>query len=419
MSNYFTQLFYLKGKHFNKYVKVPIYLRLTVNGKRSELSISRKVDPEKWNAKAGRMRGSGMEAVQLNQYLDMVRAKVNKIQFQLVEEGQPFTALDIKNIFRGKENELKMLLVVFDEHNRQMKKLVDKEFAIGTWKRYFTTRNHIAEFIRNEYNREDLPIKDIDLKFITQFEYFMKSRKDCNHNSTLKYINNFKKIVRMAVANDWIARDPFYNYKAKFKWVDREFLSKEELRRLVDLEINWPRIDMVRDMFVFCCYTGLAYIDVKKLTPDNLVTNVDGNLWIEAKRTKTDAKFSIPLLPTAFTIIEKYVDHPRVVNGECVLPVLSNQKANAYLKEIADLCGITKNMTTHLARHTFATTVTLSNGVPIETVGKMLGHKNLRTTQHYAKIINKKVEYDMAVLKEKLALNKNQQTIKILGNNFA
>lgn len=332
MSYSFTQLFYLKGKHFEKDVKVPIYLRLTVNGKRSELSISRKVDPEKWSARTGRMRGSGMEAITLNQYLDAVRSKLNRIHNQLIEEDKPFTALDIKNIYQGKDREVKMLLEVFDEHNRQMKKLVDKEFAIGTWKRYFTTRNHVAEFIRSEYKREDFPIQDVDLKFITRFEYFMKSVKNCNHNSALKYINNFKKIIRMGVANGWIERDPFYNYKVKFKWVDREFLSAEELQNLVNLEINWLRIDMVRDMFVFCCYTGLAYIDVKKLNQDNLVKNIDGNLWIEAKRTKTNAKFSIPLLPTALTILEKYEEHPKVVNGECVLPVLSNQKANSLSK---------------------------------------------------------------------------------------
>ncbi|WP_350293528.1 site-specific integrase [uncultured Croceitalea sp.] len=403
MNTSFAQLFYIKRRNLKKQAKVSIYLRLTVNGKRSELSISRKVDPEKWNAKTGKMRGSGIEAVQLNQYLDMIRAKVNRIQFQLVEEGNPFTAVDIKNIYQGKDREVKMLLEVFDEHNRQMKKLVDKEFAIGTWKRYFTTRNHIAEFIHHEYKRGDFPIQDVDLKFITRFDYFMKSVKNCNHNSSLKYINNFKKIVRLGVANGWIARDPFYNFKAKFKWIDREFLSNDELESLINLEIRWPRIDIVRDMFVFCCYTGLAYIDVQKLNQDNLVKNIDGNLWIEAKRTKTNAKFSIPLLPTALGIIEKYKGHPKVINGECILPVLSNQKSNAYLKEIADLCGIKKNLTTHLARHTFATSVTLSNGVPIETVGKMLGHKNLRTTQHYAKIINKKVSDDMAVLKDKLA----------------
>lgn len=350
-----------------------------------------------------KLKGKGVEAEELNQFMTTIRYKINRIQHQLIEEGNPFTAVDIKNIYQGKDREVKMLLEVFDEHNRQMKKLVDKEFAIGTWKRYFTTRNHIAEFIQHDYKRADLPVRSVDLKFITRFDYFMKSIKNCNHNSALKYINNFKKIVRLSVANGWIDNDPFYNFKAKFKWVDREFLSAEELQRLVDLEIKWPRIAMVRDMFVFCCYTGLAYIDVKKLNPDNLVMNIDGELWIEAKRTKTNAKFSIPLLPTALAVLEKYKDHPKVLDGECVLPVLSNQKANAYLKEIGDLCGIKKNLTTHLARHTFATTVTLSNGVPIETVGKMLGHKDLRTTQHYAQIINKKVSDDMSVLKEKLS----------------
>ena len=230
MNTSFSQLFYIKRRHLEKRVKVPIYLRLTVNGKRTELSISKRIDPEKWNAKTGRMKGSGMEAGALNQYLDTIRNKVNKVHQRLVEEDKPFTALDMKNLFQDKDKEVKMVLNVFDEHNRQMKKLVDKEFAIDTWKRYFTTRNHIAEFVQYEYKREDLPIQDVDLKFITSFEYFMKSVKNCNHNSALKYINNFKKIIRMAVANGWIERDPFYNYKVKFKWVDREFLSAEELQ---------------------------------------------------------------------------------------------------------------------------------------------------------------------------------------------
>ncbi|WP_190809533.1 site-specific integrase [Flagellimonas sp. S3867] len=414
MVNTFSTLFYIKNERRDKYGKAGLYLRITVDGRRSSISLHRKIDPSKWDSRMNKLKGKGVEAEELNRFMTTIRHKINRIQHELIEEGKPFTALDVKNIYLGKDKEVKMLLVVFDEHNRQMKKLVDKEFAIGTWKRYFTTRNHIAEFIRHEYKREDLPVKDVDLKFITRFEYFMKSIKDCNHNSALKYVNNFKKIIRMAVANGWLTKDPFYNYKVKFKWVNREFLSSEELQNLVDLEIKWPRIDIVRDMFVFCCYTGLAYVDVQKLNQDNLVKNIDGNLWIEAKRTKTDAKFSIPLLPTALAIIEKYQNHPKVVNGECILPVLSNQKSNAYLKEIADLCGIKKNLTTHLARHTFATTVTLSNGVPIETVGKMLGHKNLRATQHYAKIVNKKVGDDMAILKEKLAgMENNKQTREV------
>ncbi len=403
MSHSFSQLFYLKGKHFEKDVKVPTYLRLTVNGQRSELSISRKVDPEKWSARTGKMRGSNLEANELNSYLDAVRNKINKIHARLVDEGRPFNSSDIKNLYVGKGEKIKMLVQLFDEHNQQMEKLVGVEFALGTWKRYHTTKNHIVEFLNTEYRKTDIPVRDVNLKFIKGFEYFLKVTKACNHNSSLKYVNNFKKIIRMAVANDWISKDPFYNYKVQFKIVEREFLSTEELETLVKKEIEGHRLNIVRDMFVFCCYTGLSYIDVQKLNEDNIVRHIDGNLWIQAERTKTKSKLGIPLLPTAIAILEKYENHPKVVNGECVLPVLSNQKSNAYLKEIADLCGIRKNLTTHLARHTFATTVTLSNGVPIETVGKMLGHKNLRTTQHYAKIISKKVEYDMGVLKERLA----------------
>ncbi len=402
MGHSFSQLFYLKGKHFEKDVKVPIYLRLTVNGRRSELSISRKVDPQKWNARTGKMRGTNAEAVQLNTYLDTVRSKVNKIHNRLIEEDVPFTSLDVKDLFLGKDKKYKMLLELFEEHNQQMEKLVGVEFALGTWKRYHTTKSHVAEFVKSEYGRNDIPVKDVDLKFIKGLEYFLKVTKACNHNSALKYVNNFKKIIRIAVANDWIAKDPFYNYKVQFKTVEREFLSKEELQRLIDKEIDGERLGIVRDMFVLCCFTGLAYVDIQTLRPDEIYQNEEGGYYIKSKRSKTDTGFMIPLLPTAVAIIEKYKEHPKVVNKNCVIPVLSNQKSNAYLKEIADRCNIKKNLTTHLARHTFATTVTLSNGVPIETVGKMLGHKNLRATQHYAKIIDQKVEEDMALLKEKL-----------------
>ncbi|NKI27306.1 site-specific integrase [Arenibacter sp. 6A1] len=403
MGHSFSQLFYLKGKHFQKDVKVPIYLRFTVNGQRSELSISRKVDPEKWSPRSGKMEGNNLEANELNSYLDAIRNKINKIHARLVDENKPFTSGDIKNLYIGKGEKPKMLIHLFDEHNQQMKKLVGIEFALGTYKRYHTSRNHVAEFIKSEYGRTDIPLRDVNLKFIKGLEYFLKVTKECNHNSALKYVNNFKKIIRMAVANEWISKDPFYNYKVKFKTVEREFLSKEELQRLKDKEIEGERLGVVRDMFVLCCYTGLAYIDVQTLTPDEIYQNKNGSYYIKSKRSKTDTNFTIPLLPTALAIIEKYKDHPKVIHKNCVIPVLSNQKSNAYLKEIADRCDIKKNLTTHLARHTFATTVTLTNGVPIETVGKMLGHKNLRTTQHYAKIIDSKVEEDMAILKEKLA----------------
>ncbi len=412
MNTSFTQLFFLKSRKTDKGLKVPIYLRLTVNGKRAGLSISRKVDPERWDSRTNKMRGTSSEARELNIYLDKVRSRVNKMHEKLMEANQPFTALDLKNLYLGKKEKPKMLLEVFDEHNKQMEKLIGIEFALGTYKRYFTTRNHIYEYVKEAYGKEDIPVRDVNLKFIRGFEYFLKEKKACYHNSSLKYVNNFKKIIRIAVGNEWITKDPFYNYKIKFKTVEREFLSKEELDSLAEREIHWDRLAVVRDMFVFCCYTGLAYVDIQKLNADNIVTDIDGNLCIQAKRTKTKTKLVIPLLPPAVAILERYQEHPKVLNGECVLPVLSNQKSNAYLKEIALLCGIKKNLTTHLARHTFATTVTLTNGVPLETVGKMLGHKNLRTTQHYAKIVDRKVNEDMKALQEKMVADKKKENTK-------
>ena len=308
MNHSFSQLFYLKGKHFEKDVKVPIYLRLTVNGQRNELSISRKIEPEKWNARTGKMRGTSLETNELNSYLDVVRHKINKIHGRLVDEGRPFNSSEIKNLYLGKGEKIKMLVQLFEEHNLQMEKLVGVEFALGTWKRYHTTKKHVKEFLRTEYRKDDVPVRDVNLRFIKGFEYFLKITKACNHNSALKYVNNFKKIIRMAVANDWISKDPFYNYKVQFKVVEREFLSKEELQDLKDKEIIGDRLNVVRDMFVFCCYTGLSYVDVQKLNRDNIVRHIDDSLWIQAERTKTKSKLGIPLLLTAEAILDKYKD---------------------------------------------------------------------------------------------------------------
>ena len=400
--NSFAILFYLKDKRLDKNGNAGLYLRITVNGQRTVISLHRKIDPSKWDSRMNKLKGKGVEAEELNRFMATIRHKINKIHHHLIEEGEPFTVHDVKDKYLGKDKKYKMLLELFDEHNQQMEKLIGIEFALATYKRYHTTRSHVSEYINTEYRKNDVPVRNVDLKFIKGFEYFLKVTKACNHNTALKYVNNFKKIVRIAVANDWIAKDPFYNYKVQFKTVEREFLNKEELQRLMNKEIEGERLNVVRDMFILCCFTGLAYIDIQTLRPDEIYTNEEGGFYIKSKRSKTDTGFTIPLLPTAMAIIEKYKDHPKVVNRNCVIPVLSNQKSNAYLKEIADRCDIKKNLTTHLARHTFATTVTLTNGVPIETVGKMLGHKNLRTTQHYAKIIDSKVEEDMKVLKEKL-----------------
>ncbi len=411
MQNTFSILFYRRGNDVNKSGKAPIYARITVNGKRSEFSIKRKVLLSKWNSDAGKMRGTKAEARNLNRYIDTIRSKIYKIQDQLFANEELISAVKIKNIYNGKTVKHKMLLKIFQNHNSQVDKLVGKDFAPGTAERYRTAKKHVEDFIKLEYGHDDIPVKGVDHKFITGLEYYLKTVRNCSHNTAIKYITNFKKIVRIAYANDWIDKDPFFNWKSKLKIVDREFLTKEEIEMMLEKELHTPRLEQVRDIFIFCCFTGLSYADVKKLTKNNLVKGIDGEMWIKTFRTKTDTPSNIPLLPTAMEIIGKYRNHNDVIDKEVLLPVLSNQKSNAYLKEIADLSGITKNLTTHLARHTFATTITLSNGVPIESVSKMLGHKSLRTTQHYAKILDRKVSEDMAILKSKLGLSSEKNKI--------
>lgn len=239
-------------------------------------------------------------------------------------------------------------------------------------------------------------------KFITDYEFYLKSIQKLQHNSAMGNIKKLKKIVRQCVANDWLEKDPFKSYKITTRETHRNFLLKEELELLLKKDLQVQRLDQVRDIFLFSCYTGLAYSDVMKLSRKDISIGIDGEQWIFTTRIKTDTGSRIPLLPIPRLIIEKYSKLPYIVNSGIILPKLSNQRLNSYLKEIASLCGFNKDLTFHCARHTFATTVTLNNGVPIETVGKMLGHKNLRTTQIYAKILDSKVSNDMGLLKQKL-----------------
>jgi integrase len=254
-----------------------------------------------------------------------------------------------------------------------------------------------------KYNTTDIDIKKIDHEFITDYDFYLRTVRNCNSNSAVKYIKNFGKIIRICIANGWLDKNPFVNYKPKVKEVERIFLSEEELSIVSKKELKTRRLNQVRDIFLFSCYTGLAYADVQKLTKSEIAIGIDGGKWIYTHRKKTDSASHIPILPVAQHILDKYADEPQCLNSGKLLPVLSNQKMNSYLKEIADVCGIEKEFTFHTARHTFATTVTLTNGVPIETVSKMLGHRNLKITQHYAKILDKKVSEDMSALRAKLS----------------
>lgn len=405
MDSHFGYTFFIRPIRSNPEFGA-IYLRISSNGERAACSLHRKVLKRDWDNNLCQVVTDDVESCVLNNYLTKVKADIIKIHQRFLFSEKPFSAQEIIDSYLGKdklkkaENQ-KMVLQIFQEHNDKVERLVGKDFAAGIAERYRTAKKHLASYIKKEYKRDDLPVKKVDFKFISGFEYYLKTERKCAHNSAVKYVVNFKKIIRIAYINRWIKIDPFLNWKGKLKTVDREFLNQEEIQSIINKNIKNERLSLVRDIFIFACYTGLAYADVKKLTNDNLLKGIDGGMWIKSNRTKTKSKTNIPLLPTAELILEKYSNN----DSEFLLPILSNQKMNAYLKEIADLCSINKNLTFHLARHTFATTITLSNGVPIESVSKMLGHKNLRATQHYAKILDRKVSDDMAVLKKKLFSN--------------
>ncbi|MEP6262893.1 MAG: site-specific integrase [Gillisia sp.] len=403
----FFHLFFIR-RNKNNLEQAAIYLRVTYEGKRAEISANQKIANHLWNPNTGRAIGNSGDAQRVNRHLNKVESKIHQCYQSLVDKNQHFTAKQILDLYSGKKEKHKMLLEIFQEHNDKVNRLIGQDFAEGTAERYRTAKMHVENYIKKEYKTQDIPVDQVNHKFISGFEYYLKTERKCAHNSAIKYVTNFKKIIRIAYANEWIKRDPFVNWKGTLKIVDREFLNQEEIQKMVEKEITNERLDLVKDIFIFCCYTGLAYADVKKLSSDDIVIGIDGNKWIKTNRTKTKTRSSIPILPTAEDILEKYSTHPQF-NVKRLLPVLSNQKMNAYLKEIADICEIPKNLTFHLARHTFATTVTLSNGVPIESVSKMLGHKNLQTTQHYAKILDRKVSDDMAALRERLKLNKSKK----------
>ena len=401
MNKTFGLLFYLKKSKANASGKLPIYLRITIDGKRTEISTKRTIEIEKWSVEANKAIGRTEDVRELNAYLDSLISRVYQSHRDLIQDNKEVTAETLKNKFLGVEEKQVTLITLFKEHNKRVEKLIGKGYSTGTLDRYKTVFKHLQEFMKHNYNVSDICFNRINHKYITDFEFYLKSERNCGHNSAIKYIKNFKKIVRIAIASDLITKDPFLNYKVQLKVVKREFLSEEEIQTMLEKDLHTHRLEIVRDIFIFCCYTGLAYSDVKKLSKDSIVIGIDGEKWIKTNRTKTGTRSSIPLLPPALKILKKYENSPLSVSKGVLLPVLSNQKSNAYLKEVADLCGIKKNLTTHLARHTFATTVTLSNGVGIESVSKMLGHTSIKTTQHYAKILDRKVSDDMAILKQK------------------
>lgn len=402
-------LFYAKKSKATSLTKVPIYLRITVNGKRAEFSTGKTVVIDKWCSIQSRQKGSSEEARALNKYLDVLYSKILEIERNLILSRDYFDANDIKNILTGKDKVERFLIPIFEEHNNKIEKLLGKEYALATLKNFKTCLAHLKEFLWKFHKKSDINIQKLELSFLNDFDFFLRTKSNINNNSAVKHTKNLGKILKICYQNNWIEKDLVMFYKGRFQEVNVNFLTEEEINTIMNKEFSGKGLDLVRDMFIFSCYTGLAYIDIYNLKKEQLSIGIDKNLWIITNRQKTGNSSNIPLLPIAEEIIKKYENHPSVSNSGKLLPVYTNQKVNEYLKTIAENCGIHKKLTFHCARHTFATTVTLANNVSIESVSKMLGHKSIKTTQHYAKILDKKVSEDMKNLKN--VLNQRERSI--------
>lgn len=397
MRSTFSVLFFIRRDKKRSDGTCPIMCRITIDGVESRFNTKVYVKDSRWNVKANRISGNNTESRNLNARLDDIKASLYRI-YHDVQRFNIATPEIIKNEFLGLDESGETILNLFDKHNHDIASLVGISKSKATLQKYKVTRKHVSSFIKKKYRVQDIALKSINDMFVRDFEIYLLTHERVSHNTMGKFLQLLKKILILARNNGLIIHDPFANYKIQFKKVDRGYLTEEELNRLIERTMPVQRLEQVRDIFVFSCFTGLAYIDVKELTKKHLRTGFDGNTWIMTKRSKSNVNVNVPLMDIPKKIIQKYEE---TIVDEKVLPVLSNQKMNAYLKEIGDLCGIDKNLTFHLARHTFATTVTLLKGIPIETVSKMLGHTNIQTTQIYARITNEKISTDMRGLSAK------------------
>jgi site-specific recombinase XerD len=386
-----------------------IYMRITVAGVREAVNTGVYVQQQNWDKAKSRIKGTSPDVLAQNNLLSALRTKATNIYAESINQGLPITSQVIKAKLVNPGTKAEYLMRLFELHNEYVKRKVGIEVSKATHAKYETLRLKVKGYLRKSLGTGDIPLDKLNKGFLMGFELYLKADEHIGHNTAIKYIQFLKRVINYGIGMEWLKHDPFKAFKCTLQPVIRECLTQEEVDRIHIKELVSPRLGQVRDVFVFSCYTGLAYADVKKLRHGEITKGVDGQLWIQTYRAKTNTRVPIPLLPEALKLIDKYKPSSDD-SSRLVFPVLSNQKMNSYLKEIADVCGITKTLTFHIARHTFATTITLSNGVPIETVSKLLGHTNIKTTQIYSKVIDAKISADMSMLRTKLQSKKGNKS---------
>lgn len=384
--------------------KVPIYVRITLNGKRTEFSLNRNIQQEQWCKRTKRAHHKYPIAKWLNPHLEKVATELRTCYESFVNKQEYVTAQLIKTRYLGQEEEVSTLMGVLGYHREEeLQKL-----SPGTAKNYRATETYLKRFVKSKYKTDDVNLVQINYAFISQFENYLRTCRPIRtcqpltNNGIMKHMERFQKMMGLAYKFDWIGRNPFKRYRLKFDTQKAEFLELGELNAIAALEPNKPRLRLSKDLFVFASYTGLSYIEVKHIKKGNLVTGVDGSQWIATNRQKTKTPVKVPLLGRAEQILEKYRDFADSNGYGLLLPCLANPTLNRDLKDLAEMAGIEKHLTFHVARHTFATTITLTNGVPVETVSKLLGHTKLSTTKRYARVVEQKISHDIAALRKKM-----------------
>lgn len=391
-----------------------IFARIMIDRKRTEINTGQTVHADNWDPQKQSVVGSRDLMNRINPHLEEMRYKLKDCYHQLKLQGVFITGDSIKKIYQGETIPYSSLMALFEYHDKTTKETL----KYGTLKNYGSTEKYIRAFLQKKYKSKDIPLNHLNYEFITQFELFLRQTEPLQKSNTLtnngimKHMERLRKITTMGFKMDWLQKDPFIRYKLKFHRTEREFLIQSEIDTIAVEDLP-TKLGRARDIFLFSCYTGLAYIDLANLSADNIVMGIDGELWLRTSRQKTETKVNVPLLPPALALLEKYKTDKKLIAKNRVLPFMSNQKVNKYLKQISDTCSINKNMTFHLARHTFATTVTLNNGIPIESVSKMLGHTKLSTTQVYVHVLDKKISDDMKGLRNKFKVKDDVNTMAV------
>nr|WP_298995596.1 site-specific integrase [uncultured Polaribacter sp.] len=391
--NKLTILFYIHRNRVNKKGLCPLKCRITYNKKRKDFSTGLFINPDYWDNK--KQIAFTKDDNYINNQIGLIKNKINQVFLYLKVNENEFDVFDIYLKLSGKNTKAnKTIMEVFDLHNNKMKKLVGNGYAKSTYNKFLEAKMHTQSFIKHSYNRNDFMLEKLSLKFLDDFDFYLKTTKNHKQVTINKTIQRVRKIIKVALSEGYLTKDPFILYKPKRVINKLVYLSSNELYRIENYVFKQKRLQLVKDLFIFCCYSGLAYQEMSTLSTINIKNDENNNFWIELTRKKTGKDLYVPLLPKALDILKKY---------DMKLPKISNQKFNSYLKEIADIIGINKRLTHHIARKTFATTVLLNNDVPIEVVSELLGHSSIQMTQkHYAKVIKSRINKEIKNLRLKL-----------------